>query len=64
MASEEIPQELMKELSDSEKRLKVLYDKRDHFNEEAKVLRDMRNDLHSKRKSILNHIQEIRGGFE
>ncbi|MFW3145194.1 MAG: hypothetical protein ACMUIE_00095 [Thermoplasmatota archaeon] len=60
MSPEEIPQELMKELSDSEKRLKGLLDKRDHFNEEAKVIREMRDDLHKKRKGILEQIQDIR----
>lgn len=60
MSSEEVPEELVKELSDSEKRLKALYEKRDHFNEEAKVYREMRDDLHSKRKEALQNIQGIR----
>ena len=59
MSPEELPQELVKELSDSEKRLKALYEKRDHFNEEGKVYREMRDDLHQKRKDILNRIQPL-----
>lgn len=60
MPPEELPQDLVKELSDSEKRLKNLYEKRDHFNEEGKVYREMRDDLHKKRKNILDKIQHIR----
>lgn len=60
MSPDEVPQELMKELSDSEKRLKGLYEKRDHFNEEAKVIREMRNDLHSRRRAIISQLQELR----
>ncbi|MBN1390573.1 MAG: hypothetical protein JXA22_08030 [Candidatus Thermoplasmatota archaeon] len=60
MSSEEVPEELVKELTDSEKRLKALYEKRDHFNEEGKVYREMRDDLHGKRKEVLLNIQKIR----
>ncbi len=60
MSPEEPPQTLVRELSDSEKKLKGLFDKRDHFNEESKVYREMRDDLHQKRKDILDRIQDIR----
>ncbi|MCK5774118.1 MAG: hypothetical protein KAH57_10060, partial [Thermoplasmata archaeon] len=53
-------QDLMKELSESEKKLKSLYDKRDYFNDEAKVHREMRDDLHKKRRAILDEISVYR----
>ncbi len=60
MSPDEVPQDLIKELSDSEKKLKSLYDKRDYFNEEAKVHREMRDDLHKKRRVILDEISGYR----
>ncbi len=60
MSPDEVPQDLMKELSDSEKKLKSLYDKRDYFNEEAKVHREMRDDLHNKRRAIFDDISGFR----
>lgn len=60
MSPEEIPKELLKELSDSEKKLNSLYEKRDHFNEEAKVIRDMRDGLHQQRKRIFSQLDVIK----
>ncbi len=60
MSPEPVPQDLIKDLSDSEKRLKGFYGKRDYFNEEAKVIREMRDDLHDKRRTIFDQISDIR----
>ncbi len=60
MSPDEVPQDLMKELSDSEKKLKSLYDKREYFNDEAKVHREMRDDLHKTRRAILEEVSVYR----
>jgi len=64
MSDEEFSQELTAELSNAEKKLKLLYDRRDHFQEEAKVFREMRDDLHDKRRSILDSMAELKAEKE
>jgi len=60
MNNGEIPKELLEELSNSEKKLKNLYEKRDYFNEEAKVHREMRDDLNRKKGQLLDELAEYR----
>ncbi len=60
MSPDELPPDLVRELSDSEKKLKALFDRRDHFNDEGKVYREIRDDLHNKRKAIYKKIDHIR----
>ncbi len=60
MSPDEMPEELLKDLSNSEKRLTALFEKRDHFNDESKVIREMRDDLHLRRKRILDQLSDLR----
>lgn len=60
MSPDDIPKELLTELSDSEKKLTALFEKRDHFNEEAKTIREMRDDLHERRRKVFDQIADIR----
>jgi phosphoserine phosphatase len=61
MTGDEVSEELQTELSNAEKKLKAIYDRRDAFQEEAKVFRDMRNDLQAKRREVLDRISAWRG---
>ncbi len=60
MTGEEVSEELQAELSNAEKRLRTIYERRDAFQEEAKVFRDIRNDLQEKRRSTLDTISELK----
>jgi phosphoserine phosphatase len=60
MDPDEVPQELVRELSDGEKRLRSIYERRDALNEQAKIVRELRDDLHGKRKGILEQLRSIR----
>jgi uncharacterized coiled-coil DUF342 family protein len=57
---DEVSEELQAELSNAEKRLKAIYDRRDAFQEEAKVFRDMRNDLQDKRRAVIDQVNQWR----